>query len=101
MAGYTAIHDRHAGDSPRHRSMTWRTAIDADPRFDVDDWTVDNRHPTTVDGVVGRALSTSFTAALAPADQDRVVEDIRRLVEPHGPTLEFPYRSELQAWRLT
>lgn len=100
VAGYNRIQERYASDTPRYRTMLWRTAIDADDRFEpVDEWTVGNPMPTTVDGVVGRMLSTSFIAALPDAEQERVEQETRDVVEPYGPALEFPYRSELQAWR--
>ena len=100
VAGYNRIQERYAGDTPRYRTMLWRTAIDADARLEpVEEWSVGNPMRTTVDGVVGRMLSTSFIAALPAAEQERVAQETREIVEPYGPALEFPYRSELQAWR--
>ena len=99
---YTDIVDRYAGDTPRHRTMKWRQAIDSSPAFEpVDDWTIANPKPTTPRGVVDRALSTSFIAALAPAVQSKVLDEIRHIADDVGDTFDFPYRSEIQAWRLT
>lgn len=99
VRGFTDIVDRHAGDTPRHRTMDWRRAIDADLAFQlVDDFAVDNPKPADPDAVAARALSTSFIAALDPADQQAVLDDIGRLTRPLGPSFDFPYRSELQAW---
>jgi SAM-dependent methyltransferase len=102
VRNYTTILDRYAGETPRHRTMVWRRAIDDHPAFEhVDEWTIPNPKPTTPDGVAERALSTSFIAALPPDTQQRVLGDIRALVTPLGASFEFPYRSELQAWRRT
>lgn len=100
VAQYTEIVDRHADDTPRHRTMHWRAAIDRHPKFElVDDWSIANPQPTSPSGVVERARSTSFIAALSDDEQADVLAAIRRLVEPLGSHFEFPYRSELQAWR--
>ena len=98
---YTDVVDRHAGDTPRHRTMKWRRAIDEPAAFDpVDDWSIANPKPTTPRQVVDRALSTSFIAALEPADQIEVLDEIRHIAHDVGASFDFPYRSEIQAWRL-
>jgi SAM-dependent methyltransferase len=100
FARYMEIIDRHAGETPRHADMRWRAAIDADERFElVDDWKAD--HPQTTDsaGVISRALSTSFIAALPQAAREQVIEDLRAALEAVEEPLDFPYRAELQAWR--
>lgn len=97
---FTDIVDRHAGNTPRHRTMDWRRAIDADAQFEaVDDWSVPNPTATTPDDVVDRALSTSFIAALDHQRQQQVLEEARAMAQAVGDRFEFPYRSELQAWR--
>jgi SAM-dependent methyltransferase len=100
VAALTELLDHHAGTAPRYRDMAWRRAINSDARFgSVDEWRVANPFPTTVEGVVDRALSTSFIAALTPDKQAAVAEQVRELVTPLGETFEFPYVSQLQAWR--
>ena len=100
VSDYSVILERHEGDTPRHGSMQWRRAIASDARFElVDDYAVGNPQDVTVEGVVGRALSTSFIAALSAEEQADVADQIRRVVAPMGPRLQFPYRTELQAWR--
>ncbi len=92
--------DGHAGDIPRHRDMGWRRAINSDIRFgSIDEWRIDNPLPTTVEGVVDRALSTSFVSALPEARQLEVAEQIRAIVAHLGPSFDYPYTSQLQAWR--
>jgi SAM-dependent methyltransferase len=100
VSDFTDIVDRHAGATPRHRTMHWRRAIDADRLFEaVDDWSVPNPVSATPESVVERALSTSFIAALDHQQQQQVLEEIRTLARAIGDRFEFPYRSELQAWR--
>lgn len=99
MARYTDIVDEYAGDTPRYRTMNWRRAIEADDRFTlVSETAMDNPQPTDADGVVARALSTSFIAASSSAVQERVVARIRQAVGGLGDRFEFPYRSEIQVW---
>lgn len=99
VGAYNEIVGRYEVGTPRHHTMEWREAIERDPRFElVDDWGIDNPQRTTVEGVVQRALSTSFIAALPASEQNRVELELLEAVEPEGPDIEFPYRSELQAW---
>ena len=99
---WTAIVDRHADDTPRYRDMAWRRAIENNPAFElVDEWSTPNPIPATPASVVARALSTSFIAALDEKTQAAVLEEIETLASAVGTDFEFPYRSELQAWRLT
>jgi len=101
VGAYTEIMDRHAGTTPRYRTMEWRHAIDSDERFvPVDEWSVANPRPTTPEGVVDRGLSTSFIAALSPAKQAQVRTDLLAAVSALGENFDYPYRSELQAWQL-
>ncbi|MGI9596406.1 MAG: class I SAM-dependent methyltransferase [Acidimicrobiales bacterium] len=101
VAGVTALIDRYSDGTPRHHTMRWRLAIDGDERFTlVEDFGMDHPWPATPDGVVDRTMSTSFIGALDPAEQAVVVAEIRAIVEPLGPTFDYPYISELQAWRL-
>ena len=100
MAEFTAIVDRHAGSTPRYRSMAWRRAIHGDERFSpVDEWRIPNPRPGDAESVIDRALSISFISGLPDDQMAKVGDDIRALVEPLGPTFEVPYESQLQAWR--
>ncbi|MEM9514048.1 MAG: class I SAM-dependent methyltransferase [Actinomycetota bacterium] len=99
---YTEIVERFAGDTPRHRSSQWRNAIDEHGRFaSVDDWSIANPVAATPQQVADRALSTSFIAALDPERQRAVAKEIHQLAATVGDTIQFPYRSELQAWKLS
>jgi SAM-dependent methyltransferase len=48
--------NNYAGDTPRHRTMAWRRAIDSNPSFRfVDEWGISNPQLTTPNGVMDRA----------------------------------------------
>lgn len=101
VRAFIEIVDQHAGNTPRHRTMDWRRAIDTEALFDaVDDWSVRNPTATTPEDVVDRALSISFIAALDRTQQLQALEQIRKLAQAVGDRFEFPCRSELQAWRM-
>lgn len=101
MAAYTELVDRYAGDTPRYRTMQWRTAIESDPRFElVDELRVPNPQACDADHVIARAMSTSFIAALGASDQRQVAAELRTLVAPMGPAFAFPYETEAQIWSL-
>lgn len=100
VAACTKVLDAFAGETPRHRDMGWRRAINSDVRFgSIDEWRIDNPQPTSPEGVVDRVLSTSFVGALTEDVQEEVAADIRAIVEPLGPEFDYPYTSQLQAWR--
>jgi SAM-dependent methyltransferase len=100
LARISKVLDRFVGDTPRHRDMAWRRAINSDARFgSIDEWRIDNPQETDPDGVVDRVLTTSFIAALPPERQEEVATEVRAVVEPLGERFEFPYTSQLQAWR--
>lgn len=96
---YMEIIDRHADDTPRYADMRWRRAIDEDQRFElVDEWSIDNSRPTDKDGVIDRALSTSFIAAMPRDKQQSVVNELTSILSSVDMPVSFPYRGELQAW---
>jgi hypothetical protein len=66
----------------------------------VEEWGIDNPKPSSPQLAVDRALSTSFIAALEPDEQLRVAERIRAIVAPFGERFDYPYRSEMQVWKL-
>jgi len=100
VAALTELVDRFAGNTPRYRDMHWRRAINSDARFgSVDEWRIANPSPTTVEGVVDRVLSTSFIAALTRDKAEAVAEQAREIVSGLGDQFDFPYVSQLQAWR--
>ena len=101
VAKYTEVVDAYANDTPRYRDFTWRRAIDAAARFAfVEEWGIDNPQTSSPRLAVDRALSTSFIAALEPSEQLLVAERIRAIVVELGEHFDYPYRSEMQVWKL-
>jgi hypothetical protein len=81
-------------DEPRHNSGDWEAAFRADRPFALPEhWERPNVQELSRDGLVERALSTSFIAALPASERDVVAERVRSPAptEPVGPA----YTSEL------
>ena len=99
VKAYSAVMDSYAGDTPRQSTGKWR-AIFSDARF---------RHtlsksypfaqPMNRKGVINRALSTSFIAALPREEQAQVGARIAEVIdgEPSlaADAVAFPYVTEL------
>jgi SAM-dependent methyltransferase len=100
VAACTAAINRHAGDTPRYHTMEWRRAIDGDRRFSpVDEFAVANPSPSSPEGVADRVRSTSFVGALDAPTRAELLDEVARIVAPLGKRFDYPYTSELQAWR--
>lgn len=98
---YTKISDRHAGDTPRWHTMVWRRAIEGDARFALaDERSWPNPHPSSPDLAVARLLSTSFIGALDADTQQGLANELRAVVEPLGPSFDYPYTTQFQTWQL-
>jgi hypothetical protein len=101
VAKCTEVIDFYAKDTPRYRDFTWRRGIEADTRFGfVDELGINKPQPSSPQLAVDRALSTSFIAALQPAEQQLVAERIQPIVAFLGERFDYPYRSEMQVWKL-
>jgi len=106
VARFDAVMDHYAGDTPRQSTGQWRR-IFQDARFAaVASRTWPYVQPIATSGIVDRALSTSFIAALPPAEQDVVRARIEAIIDGE-PALagqsqtSFPYVSELHLFRAT
>lgn len=106
VAAVSRLLDSYAGDTPRYSRGTWRVIFD-DARF---------RHVTSKQygvvqrvgrtGVHDRVFSTSFIAALPPAEQDAVRREVDAIVADDATIrdaeeIAFPYRSDLHLFRRT
>ncbi|MEM7342269.1 MAG: methyltransferase domain-containing protein, partial [Actinomycetota bacterium] len=81
----SSIIERYAGDTPRHRTMQWRKALNAEPLLQaVDEWRVPNPQPMSAADAVDRVLSTSFIAALPEEEHKAVADEIWDVIEPIG-----------------
>jgi SAM-dependent methyltransferase len=104
VASFSKLLDRYAGDTPRQSSGKWRAIFD-DARFEhVTTKTYPFTHSMPANGIVDRALSTSFIAALPPAEQEFVRASVLRIIQS-DPLLaaqnliQFPYLTKLYLFR--
>jgi SAM-dependent methyltransferase len=100
VAAFSRIIGAHAGDTPRRSTGQWRVIFD-DARFrHLTSRSYPFSQPMPATGIVDRALSTSFIAALPQDAQDRVRTQVESLIES-DPLLAgrdrvtFPYVTEL------
>lgn len=105
VARFDAVMDDYRGDTPHQSKDKWRRIFD-DPRFQRQTsktYGYGQRMPAN--GIVDRALSTSFIAALPAVEQTSVRQKIERIIAQE-PTLaeraevEFPYVTELYLFQL-
>jgi SAM-dependent methyltransferase len=92
---------RRAADGPRHSDGAWRRAFDG-----LAGWTpleqalVPNLHRTTRTGVIERALSSSWVAALPPDAQAEVAGEVEAILDADPATagrtdIDLPYVTEV------
>jgi SAM-dependent methyltransferase len=100
VAAFSRIMDGRAGDTPRQSTGKWRVIFD-DSRFrHLVSKSYPFSQPMPLSGILDRALSTSFIAALPSEDQDRVRTEVEGIVR-NDPALigrdivAFPYVTEL------
>jgi SAM-dependent methyltransferase len=88
----------YRGEVPSHRSGRWRDALERTSLFGpLEEHSFDNSHEIDADGLAARVGSTSFIAALDPAERDKVLERVRALAQ--GGTVSLPYTTEVQLCR--
>jgi len=100
VAAFSRILDSYAGDTPRESTGKWRAIFD-DARFRfLSNKSYPFSQPMPIGGIMARALSTSFIAAL-PEDEQKVVRKKVEGVIEREPALTgqdviaFPYVTEL------
>ena len=88
------------GDTPRHRDGDWERVVRASPLFaPLASTEVQNDQPQTVEGLVERAASTSFIAAMDEADRSALLADLRRRAASLPEPIVLPHACELFAFR--
>ncbi|HEV8296989.1 MAG TPA: methyltransferase domain-containing protein [Acidimicrobiales bacterium] len=97
-----AIVAPHRGDTPSHRTSSWRETFAATGSFD--DFTsceIPHSQMSDRDGLVDRVLSTSFIAALAPADRATVAREVCDAIDRLGlgEQIVVPYHTEVHTAR--
>jgi SAM-dependent methyltransferase len=101
MAEFTRIIESHRGDTPTHKTRAWRRAFERSELLTSPEMaTVPYEQRLSPDGVVDRALSISFIAALPEDQRRRVIEEVRALLDRDPSTrgkreVSIPYRTEV------
>jgi SAM-dependent methyltransferase len=95
QAALSEIWEPHRGDTPTHRTVSWRDAFVGQDVFTPLEHRA-FRHEQRVDReqLVDRVVSVSFIAILAPSERDRVAERVRSLV-PDDEVVSLPYRTDV------
>lgn len=94
------VHE-HAGDAPRQANSTWQSELPRTGLFtDLHERTFANIVAGDLDAVLARVASTSYIAALEPAEHQRVLQRVRAVVSSQAPTracdqIEMPYTTHL------
>jgi hypothetical protein len=92
--------DSYAGDTPRQSTGKWRIIFD-DARFrHLASRSYPFSQPVPANGIVDRALSTSFIAVLPEGEQNIVRAKVQSIIERFAllsdrDAIEFPYVTEL------
>jgi SAM-dependent methyltransferase len=104
VAAFSRIMDGYAGDAPRQSTGKWRV-IFADARFEhLTSKSYPFAQAMPARGILDRALSTSFIAALPREEQDIVTAKVNDLIarEPllaGQASMQFPYVTELHLFK--
>jgi SAM-dependent methyltransferase len=91
---------RKVGDTPRHRDGDWERVVYASSLFEPLARTeLRNDQPQTVEGLVERAASTSFIAAMDAAERADLLGDLRRRAAGLPEPIVLPHVTEMFAFR--
>src|SRR5262249_26855207 len=100
VAAFSKIMDAYAGDTPRQSTGKWRVIFE-DARFQhLTSKSYPYSQPTSPNGIIDRALSTSFIATLSREEQEIVRANVKRIIDSDPmltgrDVVEFPYVTEL------
>ena len=90
----------HRGDAPAHGSGAWRLAFEAGDLFGpLEPATFPNLHHVDRHGIVARAASISFVAALPEEERAAVLREVARIAPDPPATVAFPYVTEVYVTR--
>lgn len=92
--------DPWKGDTPRHRSGAWREVIDGSPLFELAaEAELQNNHELPAGGLVERAESISFMAALPDDTRRDALAELRAFEAVAPKPIVLPHICELFAFR--
>jgi SAM-dependent methyltransferase len=95
VRGLTDVLEPYRGDAPAYRSGAWRAAFEQTTLFtplEHAEFRLD--HELDVEGLVARATSVSFIAALPADEREKVAGRVRGLV-PGRDRVVLPYRTDV------
>jgi SAM-dependent methyltransferase len=104
VAEFSKLLNSYVVDARRFGDDYWRQIL-TDPRFElVAEQSFPFAHPTNLEGIVSRALSTSYVSLLPADEQDRVSEKIAAIAARHpalrdANEIPFPHLSLLYLFR--
>lgn len=104
VRGISKILDRHGRDAPRHRTGAWREPFQETSLFaPLGERELPHEQTLDLTGLLERAASISYIAALPLAERVAVLDEVRALAEAHpdlaGKTVyTFPYRTLVAAY---
>jgi SAM-dependent methyltransferase len=91
---------RWKGDTPRHRDGDWATALERTPLFEpLAEAELPNDHELPPGGLVERAESTSFIAALPTDVRHEALAEVREFEARAPAPIALPHTTELFAFR--
>jgi ubiquinone/menaquinone biosynthesis C-methylase UbiE len=87
---------RHESNAPRKRWGRWRDAFEQTELFSpLEERRFEHRQEGDPETILARVASISFVAALPDDERAAFLDEVRALVEPHGPSLVMHYRTEV------
>jgi SAM-dependent methyltransferase len=95
VKSFTDIIDEHGGARPYTRHQDWPALTAAAGFLDVTSHTFSNPVVTDRAGVVERAASTSYVAALPDDRREVALAAIAELVEPMDEPINYPHTTDL------
>jgi SAM-dependent methyltransferase len=88
------------GETPRHRDGDWERVLEASPLFSaLASAEFPNDQPQTPEGLVERAASTSFIAAMDEPERRRLLDELARRADALPRPIVLPHVTELFAFR--
>jgi ubiquinone/menaquinone biosynthesis C-methylase UbiE len=92
----TTLFDRYRDEAPAYRDRRWRGAFAETTLFEpLQKHEFRHEQRLTIQGLVDRAVSVSFIAALDPEEQSRFRDRLLELVPPGATEVVLPYRTEI------
>lgn len=92
-----AVLDRRRGETPAHRTDAWRAAFERTPHFGpLEEVSFPNVQWLDAEGLVARALSTSFIGALDADGRREVVAEVLAIAERLPERFPLPHATEIQ-----